>query len=129
MILRDVVDLPASGVDTDAPFGPLLLGAQLVPTGTSDPDQGRQPHHRLAGVRPQGRSRHGRPFRPRDLQPAEGHDSICELPGGSIDRVVAGSSIVPFPWRSTSRPVPARLVVNDKVAQKEKVAEVVLIKP
>ena len=56
---------------------------------------------------------------------------MAETPAVPIDRPVAGSSIGPIPLaKYEPGQYTARLVVSDKVAKKEKVAEVVFeIKP
>ena len=132
MILRDVVDLPASGVDTDAPFGPLLLGtAQLIPYGTLTLTKADSPTIVWQAYDLKVDPATGAPSGIATFSLLKGTTAVANSPAVPIDRVVAGSSIGPIPLaKYEPGQYTARLVVNDKVAQKEKVAEVVFeIKP
>lgn len=132
MLLRDVVDLPPGGADTDGPFAPLLLGAaQLIPYGTLTLSRADSPTIVWQAYDLKADATTGAPSGLATFSLLKGTTAVAQTPPVPIDRPVAGSSIGPIPLaKYEPGQYTARLVVNDKVAQKEKVAEVVFeIKP
>ena len=132
MLLRDVVDLPPGGADADGPFAPLLLGAaQLIPYGTLTLSKTDSPTIVWQAYDLKVDETTGAPSGLATFSLLKGTTPVAETPAVPIDRPVAGSSIGPIPLaKYEPGKYTARLVVNDKVAKKEKVAEVVFeIKP
>ena len=132
MLLRDVLDLPPGGADTEGPFAPLQLGAtQLIPYGTLKLSQADSPTivWQAYDLKPDPTT--GVPSGLATFSLMKGTTAVAQSPPVPIDRPVVGSSIGPIPLaKYEPGQYTARLVVSDKVAQKEKVAEVVFeIKP
>ena len=132
MVLRDVVDLPPGGVDSDGPFAPLLLsGTQLIPYGTLSLSKADSPIIVWQAYDFKVDAATGSPSGLATFSLSKGTTPLAQSPPVQIDRPVAGSSIGPIPLaKYEPGQYTARLVVSDKVAQKEKVAEIVFeIKP